>query len=683
MKEKRILYAIGYVNDSYIEEMYKNENASTLKRSPRRILLIAAIIALIALLVGCTVVYVLGLDQMIIGTESLEGWTGKTETRTRLSMQGFVGSPSYMGAKEWFEFEQTYDPDNQIMQSLSNEEMIMPEEYWSYNCYTPEMTAKVDEICRKYGLEKQGPAIILLDEADFYSALQIEQIVKADASAEVEISPQYFYKTGTFMLACETMLTGDNSPWAYPIEYQYYCVMKTDLEDVCLGAKNIETYDQWEYTTQDGVHLLLVIGETNALLVADLQSAFVTMNITNAQEGDILKGEQKISREAMEAFAETFDFSFVPRRPTEEQIEEINAKHDAYWAEFSAQREAEQEKFQEYLGRASYDARVKYHLENDAEPTRMGYTFYDFDNNGVEELVIGRDGYIDYIYTEKNGETGEILGWLQMGVTYLSTDGTLVIMSDNTYRFFHIENGERVMDYWVERRPYWEDSPWRLCYSIDDDRPISEEEYIRLRTEKDRVVLEMLPLTEYPLSEPANYSTEGIDMVRYAHVETYEDLIRERILSPVEKEPEVFYESHYVLKDLDGDRQNELIIDDEYSRAIYTMKNGKMVSMYTGSSLASTELNICKGNIIELIHAYSRENKVYCYYRMSGTTGKMVEYLRYDADRNPSNPWFRSTDVTGQDTSLIPITKAEFDNIRQTYAHIELDWKPVEEYPLS
>jgi len=119
------------------------------------------------------------------------------------------------------------------------------------------------------------------------------------------------------------------------------------------------------------------------------------------------------------------------------------------------------------------------------------------------------------------------------------------------------------------------------------------------------------------------------------------------------------------------------------AHAIYTMKNEKMVSMYTGSSLASTELNICKGNIIELIHAYSRENKVYCYYRMSGTTGKMVEYLRYDADRNPSNPWFRSTDVTGQDTSLIPITKAEFDNIRQTYAHIELDWKPVEEYPLS
>ena len=41
------------------------------------------------------------------------------------------------------------------------------------------------------------------------------------------------------------------------------------------------------------------------------------------------------------------------------------------------------------------------------------------------------------------------------------------------------------------------------------------------------------------------------------------------------------------------------------------MKNGKMVSMCTGSSLASTELNTCKGNIIKLILAYSGENKVY------------------------------------------------------------------------
>ena len=96
-----------------------------------------------------------------------------------------------------------------------------------------------------------------------------------------------------------------------------------------------------------------------------------------------------------------------------------------------------------------------------------------------------------------------------------------------------------------------------------------------------------------------------------------------------------------------------------------------------------TGLNICKGNVIEVVHAYSGENRVYCYYRMSGTKGEMVEYLRYDAERNPLNPWFRSSDATGQDISLEPITKAEFENIQKIYAPIELDWKPITEYPLN
>ena len=195
-------------------------------------------------------------------------------------------------------------------------------------------------------------------------------------------------------------------------------------------------------------------------------------------------------------------------------------------------------------------------------------------------------------------------------------------------------------------------------------------------------VLEMLPLTEYPLPEPADHNTDGKDMSLYSTEDTYEDLIQDRVLNQVEWEPGVFLESHYVLLDLDSNGQEELIIDDEFCRAVYTTQDGKLVPMYSSSSLEGSELNICMGNTIELVHAYSGENKVYCYYRMSGTTGEMVEYLRYDAERDPLNPWFRSTDGSGQDISLVPIGKAEFDRIRNSYAPLELDWKPVAEYPL-
>ena len=89
------------------------------------------------------------------------------------------------------------------------------------------------------------------------------------------------------------------------------------------------------------------------------------------------------------------------------------------------------------------------------------------------------------------------------------------------------------------------------------------------------------------------------------------------------------------------------------------MTDGKLVCVYSGASYYGAGLNICRSNVIEIIHSYSGENKAYCYYRMSGITGEMVVYLRYDAERNPQNPWFRSTDGSGRDISLETISKAE------------------------
>ena len=102
------------------------------KRSPKRMWLIAAIIALILCLVGCAVAYVLSLDNMILGTEFIEDRTGVTEPRTQLSLQGFVGSNSYQATKEWFDFLQTYDPDGAIELSDEADNVEFPEDYQFY-----------------------------------------------------------------------------------------------------------------------------------------------------------------------------------------------------------------------------------------------------------------------------------------------------------------------------------------------------------------------------------------------------------------------------------------------------------------------------------------------------------------------------------------------------------------------
>lgn len=661
------------------------------KLPPRRMWLIAAMIALILCLVGCAVVYVLSLDNMILGIEFIEDRTGMTEPRTRLSLQGYVGSPSYQAAKEWFDFLQTYDPDGAIEFSDEADSIVFPEEYQFYHLYSVEMKEKLDEICQKYDLELLGPMLVDVTADDMFRELGINGILREDAQAEIEWSSGgvgYFFRNGTFDVEFSVKLTGEDNPWPYENVIFFRCHNKKSFDAVFLSMTDPTQFEQWNYTTSDGVEVLLVMGPDGALIVADIGDYFITVGGIETKAGNILDGEHTMTREGLEAYAEIFDFSIRPQRLTEQQANEVNARYEAHWAEIEAKLAKVNEEFQEYLGRASYDARVKFHLERDTEATRMGYTFYDFDGNGVEELVIGRDGYIEYIYTEMDGETEAIVGWpnLSLGVNYLATDGTLVNVSDGTYHFFHMENGEKISDYWVERRSYWgstEESPWRLCYSVADDRPITEAEYYEYANSKERVVLNMLPLTEYPLTEPANYNTDGKDITYYNLQTSYEEMIRFYILNPMEIAPGVFDEPKYVLMDLDGDGQEEMIVDESEYRAVYTMADGKAIPMYSGTTYNGVALNICRGNIIEIIHSYSGNNKVYCYYKMSGTMGKMVEYLRYDAERNPKNPWFRSTDGSGQDISLEPISKVEFDRIRNTYAHLELDWKPVTEYPLQ
>ena len=57
-----------------------------------------------------------------------------------------------------------------------------------------------------------------------------------------------------------------------------------------------------------------------------------------------------------------------------------------------------------------------------------------------------------------------------------------------------------------------------------------------------------------------------------------------------------------------------------------------------------------------------------------------MDYLRYDGQKNPDNPWFRSSDASGLDISLEPITQAEFGACRNAYTPIEMDLKPLTDF---
>lgn len=363
MKSIDMLDVIGEAKDVYVLAA-KNMQPHQ-RRTLRRPLLIAAVIILILALVGCAVVYIFSLDQMILGTEYIEDRTGVTEPRTRLSLQGYVGSDSYMGAKEWYDFLQTYDQDGAIEFSDEAYSVEFSEEYQNYNLYSVEMKEKLDEICQKYELELLGPILMDTTAENMFRELGINGILREDAQAEIDWSnggPGYFFKSGSFEVECYVTLTEENNPWPYKNLITFRCHNKKSFDDVTIGMEDPSVYEEWNYTTSDGVETLLVKGPEAAFIVADIGDYFITVTGIDTKAGNILDGEYTMSREGLEAYAEIFDFSIRPQRLTDQQVAGVKARHDAYWDEITAKQEAENEKFQEFLGRASYDARVKFHL---------------------------------------------------------------------------------------------------------------------------------------------------------------------------------------------------------------------------------------------------------------------------------------------------------------------------------
>ena len=522
MKEKRILDVLGKIDDRYVEELLAPGQAVSRRRPVKRLWLIAAVVAAMVFLMGCAV-YVLNLEGMLVFRGSYTEDTGETFAADTISLQGFVDSSNYQAAMEWLEFQQTYDPDLEIMKSLSNEEMEMPLEYYSYNCYTTEMTDKIDEICEKYGLNKQGMPVFGTTTGQLFDAIRIEGIL-AETEAETKLSPEYYYQTGTFSLSCETVLTGEDSPWVYPIEYQYRCVMKSDFDEVFLNIGDLESYEQWTYTTADGTQVLLALSPDKALVIVDMENAFVTMNILNPRVGDILYGEQMMSREALEAFADTFDFSFVPQPVSDEDWEAVQERMtDREQAYLEKEKEALKS-----IGGESYAGRVRYLLDNAPRPELLNYALLDIDGDGAEELLIAREKKIVCIYTVDGDMTANLLEWpvgvysynqlweetgmhLSPSYMYLCEGNAIACVYQEGdglehYHFAVPADGEMV---WMEEIVRdWENTAF-YEYTMEEGSnkgyndictPISEERYWEILGSYVPVKnMEWTPLSEYPM----------------------------------------------------------------------------------------------------------------------------------------------------------------------------------------
>ncbi len=515
MTSMELLETFVAVKDKYVLEahsedipgsnliQYSRSMPNRRRVSWKRSLLIAAIVAMMLMLVGCAVA-LMKLHELKVGEYTYNDpymeSIGEPQTITKdlISMQGFMDSINYQAAKEWNDFLTSYDMDGALLKNAKTDEYQETMEYMAYTCYTQEMQDKLEEICHKYGLEILGPTYMEEYAIDVVKAVGIENIFAETANVPTEVYDGYYYRDGTFQLSGTTTLNYEGSPWIYPISYQYRCVMKTAFDAVCLSVGDIESFEEWNYTLQDGTEVLLALSAEKALIIVDKEEYFVTINIMETRVGDVLYGELQMDRAGLEAFAETFTFDYVPGRPNPDTL--VAPEWYAETEELSEQKA--------YSSLLSGDRTLLEDMQSELwwipdfqdEGMEYEYTYLDLDGDDVVELIIQMAddpcGYNAVFHFED----GKLFCWnsdaTEMSCRdYPLRDGTMVRQYDDngtySYTIFRYQaNGEKEdISYLFAREELLSEDSSEPCpyYEIDGkevDKTVFDEQLAALVTDR-------------------------------------------------------------------------------------------------------------------------------------------------------------------------------------------------------
>ena len=348
MNGKDIFLGLKYVGDDLIEKAEyggfptkaeKTEKKANTRKLIRRPFLVAVIIAMMLLLVGCAIVYVLSMKEIHIGqqqtyqdvfeydpdTGEAIAYVGQeTVTEEVLTLAGIQGSRNYQAAQEWFAFKQEYDPDHSIIIELQSEGRVpeFPVEYAAYNIYTQEMKDKLDEIVEKYDLKLIGQTVPFRTEELVCKALGLEDITVPGSNAVMDLDYAAYQECGNLNMDFNFILPGTAEEPELETRCHIYYTHKDAFTDDVIALGEIDTWKEWNYTTASGDEVLIFRSpeDWRGYIFCDMPNYTVTLRYTFIDEqyttditGKTTHEQEFMTDQQIERLADAVDFSIEPQ----------------------------------------------------------------------------------------------------------------------------------------------------------------------------------------------------------------------------------------------------------------------------------------------------------------------------------------------------------------------------------
>ena len=530
MNGKELFLGLSYISRKYIDEAETDTVSGNAKASPgkysshdsgkhvrlRGHLLIAVIIALMLLLVGCAVI-VMRLQHLTIQEEA-SGIPSETsfngEPINIISLQGFMGTDSYAAFQEWQDFLSTYDLDKSIL--YANNDFQTPDAYFSYSCYSQEMIDKIDEICEKYHLQPLGKPWFFDRGEDVFNSVGIESVLSEKARTGLESSSGYCYADGTFDIEGTLELRGK---WNELVSYSLRSVQKTSFDGVPRNIGDVDAYDQWNYTMADGTTVLLASREEVGLMIVDKQDSFVTVGIDVFANGGFL-GNVPQERAFLEEVCEEFDFTF--------QTQPVDpAKADALY-QAQLEREAGEDHLHvtggligsEYL--SSYAGWIDY-MVDEMKYKDLKYALVDVDGDGVEELLLQCEHLERYngdknsffgLFTIENSEIKTIVRGSLRGSNYYLCQGGVIEQAYTDSHYYFAMDGTMVESVACYEEVWYHTQGGSIGEGFEQSDAVTEEEVNAIIAGYPRIDIKFKPVSEFDSEESAGYETQGLALLQ-------------------------------------------------------------------------------------------------------------------------------------------------------------------------
>ena len=673
-----LLDALGDVRSDFVLEAQALRSGAQCKKAVprRRLLLIAAVIGLSLLLVGCAVAYALHLKDLSLGIYSREtvptyyddsGNPIPTEPQAAphsiVSLQGAANRQAFA---EWQAFLEQSDPQSNQTDRYA---AFIPENFRDiYYCGTPEAVQVLKDIAQKYGLhllEKEYDCTYDYEAGVLLQSLHLAGVVQADGAENCRYLHGYFFDDGSFSMPME--LTMDFWPQTLLAELTY--VRKDCLYPYTASVSLSEQLREWNYVTRDGQALLLVLDGVHAHIFADGQAASIHIYM----DSDCLEGNtrREMEPEELEKIAECFDYSVTPQAP-------IPAEVTQFFAQAEADYQAQREEAQQALLSGGYGDYVAQRLNNARSPydrDSMLYSLRDLNGDGVEELIdyqylrilTIRDGQCS-VYFDAQNAPGVV------GSLYFCQDGTILVkgfFGQEAYWIF--KPGEQTLEF--QQAVIQDQNGWHLDRELgrlEGERVLEPQNRQSISQEQAYAIVDGYSVLDIGVQSMKRF---GEPLKTYPYQDDNAWFIA-RMLDKYENSNQFVYAE----ADLRGDGSKVLIVKmplvrdwegtvSEASPTIYCYRNRINGEPFPFDFLCEGGVLCCRGG------------DHYEFYRMEGDRFVSIEKLFV----NEEGYWVRrdpNFDPNAERADYQVITREQAQEIIASYPEKTINWKPFSQYPL-